>query len=85
MERFSYKGGCGIRGRTRIETCKTRDGFEHKSMARVTDKRIRIISNIILSYTTKTLKNKAILSLNNILRLLLHGSTIKACFMLSSV
>ena len=70
-------------------------------MARVTDKRIRIISNIMLSYATKTLKNKAILSLNNIvcvamqvvlinvfsniLRLLLHGSTIKACFMLSSV
>ena len=27
MKRFSYKGGCGVRGRTHIEAFKRRAGF----------------------------------------------------------
>ena len=55
---FSYKGGCGVRGRTLSRRLK-------EELAWVTYKRLRLISNIMF-YTTKKLKNKAVLSLNNI-------------------
>ena len=59
MKRFSYKGGCGIREHTCIEASKRRPGLGCK--------RLRVISNKMLfkirSYTTKKLKNKAVLIL----------------------
>ena len=30
MKRFSYKGGCGVRGRTRIEAFKRRAGLGYR-------------------------------------------------------
>ena len=50
MERFSYKGGCGVRGHTRIETIK-------RKAAWATDKRLQVISNIILFKTVIPLRN----------------------------
>ena len=57
MERFSYKGGCGVceHTRTRIKVFK-------RELAWAMDKWLQVISNKIV-YTTKTLKNKAILNL----------------------
>ena len=56
---FSYKGGCGIHGLTRIEIFK-------EELAWATDKWLWVIGNIMLFttviYTTKKLKNKAVLS-----------------------
>ena len=86
MERFTYKGGCGICGRTCIKTFKRRAGFG-----------LLVIQN---SYATKKLKNKAVSSFNNVVsvsmwslvpysncfiiyyRLMQHGSTNKACLCL---
>ena len=50
MVRFSYKGGCGVRGHTHIEAIKRRAGL-------ATDKRLRVISNIILVKTVMPLRN----------------------------
>ena len=49
-KRFSYKGGCGARGRTRIEAFK-------KELAWATYKRLRVISNIMLFKTVIPLRN----------------------------
>ena len=61
MEHFSYKSGYSVRGRTHIEAFK-------EELAWAIDKWLQeVISNKILfelcSYTTKKLKNKAVLKL----------------------
>ena len=60
MQRLSYKGGCGVREGMRIEAIKRRAGLG-------IDKRLWLIINTLLfktvSYTTKKLKNKAIVNL----------------------
>ena len=56
MEHFSYKGGCGIRECTHIETFK-------EELSWAIDKRLRLIINTMFSYTTKNLKNKAVFNL----------------------
>ena len=50
MERFSYKGGCGVHECTRIETFK-------KELAWVIDKRLRVIGNKMLFQTVVPLRN----------------------------
>ena len=50
MECFSYKGGCGIRERTHIETFK-------EELAWVIDKRLCIISNKMLFKIVVPLRN----------------------------
>ena len=44
IERFSYKGGCGVHGRTRIKVIK-------EELAWATDKRLQVISNVVLFKT----------------------------------
>ena len=56
MEHFIYKGGCGIHCCVHIETFRRKAGW-------TTDEQLWVISNIVFSYTTKKLKNKAILIL----------------------
>ena len=51
MERFSYKGGCGVHGCTRIET--------FKELGWAIDKQFRLITNK-MSVIPLNLKNKAI-------------------------
>ena len=62
-EHFSYKGGCDVCGHTHIEVFKRRAAW-------ATDKWLWVFSNIMLFktviHTTKKLKNKTFLSLNNI-------------------
>ena len=55
MERFSYKGGCGVRDVDVSRHLK-------EELAWVINKQLRVISNKS-SYTTKKLKNKAFLNL----------------------
>ena len=50
MERFSYKGGCGIHERMRIETLK-------EELTWVIDKQLRVISNKMLFKTVVPLRN----------------------------
>ena len=50
MVRFSYKGGCGVRGFTHIEAIK-------EELAWATDKRLQVISNIMLFKTVIPLRN----------------------------
>ena len=50
MERFIYKGGCGVRERMHIETFK-------KELAWVIDKWLRVISNKMLFKTVVPLRN----------------------------
>ena len=47
---FSYKGGCGVHGCTRIKEIK-------EEMAWATDKRLQVISNIMLFKTVIPLGN----------------------------
>ena len=49
MERFSYKGGCGVCERMRIEAFKRRAGLGYK--------RLRVISNKMLFKTVILLRN----------------------------
>ena len=49
-KRFSYKGGCGGRGRSRIEALK-------EELAWATYRRLRVISNIMLFKTIIPLRN----------------------------
>ena len=44
-----------------------------EELAWATDKRLQVISNIIFSHTTKTLKNKVVLSLFNIVFVVVPG------------
>ena len=50
MERFVYKGGRGIRERTRIETFNTRAGLDY------IDKWLRLIINAVLFKTVIPLR-----------------------------
>ena len=50
MERLSYKGVCGVCGSTHIEAFK-------EEVAWATDKRLRVISNIMLFKTVIPLRN----------------------------
>ena len=50
MECFSYKGGCGICERKRIEAFKRRAGLGY-------DKRLRVVSNKMLFNTVIPLRN----------------------------
>ena len=58
-EHFSYKGGCGIRGRTCIKAIK-------EKLVWATDKQLQFISNIMSVIPLRNYKNKAVLSLSNI-------------------
>ena len=53
MKHFSYKGGCGVHGRTRIEMFKRRAGLGYGF-------RLLVIK---CNYTTKKLKKKAVINL----------------------
>ena len=50
MEHFSYKGVCGVRELTRIETFKN-------ELSWVIDKRLQVISNKMLFKTVVPLRN----------------------------
>ena len=50
MKRFSYKGGCGVHGSSRIEAFK-------EKLAWATYRRLRVISNIMLFKTVIPLRN----------------------------
>ena len=90
MEYFSYKGGCGICRHMHIERCLKQE------LTWATDKRLQVISNMKLKSKAVLCLNNIVSVATWFLvmysncfktyyRLMLHGSTIKVCFMFSSV